>query len=90
MPLYFINRRDLPPLQVAYEGTPPCLWCGEPVVVPSMDGPLVCSLCDCGLVQDEGGVRRWSNSEYQNRLRHFQAVLSSLDSVGRTEDVDHQ
>lgn len=45
---YWISRDILgqPPLRVEHEGPPPCLWCGEPVTNPSMDGPLVCGPCD--------------------------------------------
>ena len=45
---YYITRSllGMPPMRVDYTGTPPCLWCGEPVWSPSMDGPLVCPPCD--------------------------------------------
>lgn len=45
----YLISRDIsgkPPLQLSHEGPPPCLYCGEPVLRPSMDGPLVCGPCD--------------------------------------------
>lgn len=48
-PVYTISRdiSGQPPLRVVHEGVPPCLYCGEPVIRMSTDGPLVCGPCDC-------------------------------------------
>lgn len=77
---YFISRLGLEPLEVSYEGVPPCLWCGVPVKHPSMDGPLVCSLCDCGCVRDANGIRRWSAEEYLERQAHRRRVILEIES----------
>jgi hypothetical protein len=81
MTTYFINRAGKLPLKIVYEGVPPCLWCGDPVSQPSMDGPLVCALCDCGLVSDAEGVRKWTASEYQQRSARARSVIAGLEAA---------
>lgn len=56
------------PLRVVVDGAPPCLWCGKPVLEPSMDGPLVCCACDCGYNEDG---TKWTAQDYQERRTHF-------------------
>jgi hypothetical protein len=55
------------------EGDPPCLYCGEPVTSPSMDGPLVCGPCDIGRNRDG---TRWTEAQAKERHAHFQAELA--------------
>lgn len=81
MTTYYIKTRGgLPDLTVDYEGDPPCLWCGQPVLPPgSMDGPLVCGACDSGVVVDEDGtVRKWTDAEYRERRAHRYRVLEKI------------
>lgn len=68
MKTYYINRMFASPIKINIEGVPPCLWCGEPVVSPSMDGPLVCALCDMGMNEDG---TKWTPEQYQEKLKHF-------------------
>ncbi len=73
MTTYWI-RRDIsgqPPLRVDHEGPPPCLWCGEPVLSPSMDGPLVCGLCDMGRLGEH-----WMN--YSARKQHLRYCIDHI------------
>ena len=66
---YYINRGERKPLEVEYDGDPPCLFCNEPVTSPSTDGPLICGACDCGMNKDgttwtnEQSSERWANRE---------------------------
>lgn len=55
---------------LVYKGVPPCLYCGELVYSPSMDGPLVCPECDIGIgwSDDDGRVG-------QERRAHFKRVI---------------
>lgn len=46
-----------------------------------MDGPLVCSLCDCGLIRDEDVVRKWTASEYHQRAEHLRAAVAAIESA---------
>lgn len=69
---YYINQGlQKPPLEVEIEAPPPCLFCGEPVTSPSMDGPLVCGSCDCGCNRDgskwtaEESARAWGRRREQ-------------------------
>lgn len=57
------------PIEVQLEGIPPCLWCGDPVTSPSMDGPLVCGNCDCGVNKETH--QKWTATEYDARRKHF-------------------
>jgi len=44
-----------------------------------MDGPLVCGFCDSGTIQDEDGhVRKWTESEYRGRSAHRFARLEEI------------
>jgi len=60
--------------ELEYDGVPPCLYCGEPVESPSMDGPLVCGPCDCGNNRDGTD---WTFRENQERHKHFKHVLET-------------
>lgn len=60
-------------IQVKIKGVPPCLWCGEPVLHESMDGPLVCPACDCGNNKDGS---KWSTEEYQKHRAHLLASVA--------------
>lgn len=87
MKTYFIPRKGKPDLKVSYAGTPPCLWCDAPVAEPSMDGPLVCGLCDSGLIRDaDGTVRKWTDAEYRSRSRRrrvkLEAIIKTNDERG--------
>jgi hypothetical protein len=64
---YYISRFPNSPIAVEIEGTPPCLFCGEPVTSPSMDGPLVCGACDCGRNHDGS---KWTEEQGAERWRH--------------------
>jgi hypothetical protein len=61
------------PLEVEIEGVPPCLFCGEPVTSPSMDGPLVCGACDCG--RNRGGSK-WTEAEAEERYAHRRSKVA--------------
>lgn len=72
MKTYYISQGLLnPPLEVEIEEPPPCLFCGIPVMHPSMDGPLVCGACDCGHNSDgsrwtdEDQARAWNRRRMQ-------------------------
>lgn len=78
---YYIRRSGKPPLEVSYEGTPPCLYCGRPVDDPSMDGPLVCGACDSGYTHVDGVVRKWTASEYAERKKHRIRVLGEIEAA---------
>lgn len=67
---YLIHRSGKEPLKVTYTGVPPCLWCDEPVVEPSADGPLVCGRCDMGLWSD-----RMRTACERNRARNIATIL---------------
>jgi hypothetical protein len=70
MATYRIGRT----LEVEIEGVPPCLYCGEPVVEPGMDGPLVCSWCDTGHNRDGS---RWTDRQRRERFRHFNHMIET-------------
>ena len=79
MTTYYISRFGAPDLAVTYDGIPPCLWCGCGVTHPSMDGPLVCGLCDSGCIVDsDGSVRKWTDDEYAERKAHRKRVLDEI------------
>ena len=65
MPTYYINGQ--PPLAIELDAPPPCLFCGDPVVYPSTDGPLVCGLCDCGSNRDGS---KWTEAQAIERWLH--------------------
>jgi hypothetical protein len=54
-------------------GKMPCMWCGQPVSTPSMDGPGVCPACDTGMKWDSqlGKMRQWqyTDQEYKRYMR---------------------
>lgn len=68
MTTYYISQSPFgPPLQVEIEGTPPCLFCGEHILLPSMDGPdgpLVCGSCDAGRNRDGS---KWTQRQSKER-----------------------
>lgn len=71
---YLISQGLLhPPLEVELEAPPPCLYCGEPVLRPSMDGPLVCACCDCGCNHDG---TRWTPAQCDERYAHRSAKVA--------------
>lgn len=89
--VYYI-RRDIsgqPPLSVEHEGPPPCLYCGEPVTRPSMDGPLVCGPCD----MDGGTIRTVRDGKVvllsgtprisEWHRAHFKHCIDSIIATGR-------
>jgi hypothetical protein len=67
---YYIGM--FPGVKVTIVGVPPCLWCAAPVLRPSMDGPLVCATCDCGINPDGS---QWTAQEYAMRRRHFEDTV---------------
>jgi hypothetical protein len=69
------------------EGThPPCLWCGEPVTDPSMDGPLVCPRCDCGFGSGPDGLM--TSAEYKRRQEHFRNAVIAIRKAQTDADRD--
>lgn len=75
MSAYLISR-DISgqrPLRVVVDDPPPCLWCGDPVTEPSMDGPLVCALCDMGRRDDADD---WMMRK--QRRDHFAYVIDHI------------
>lgn len=62
------------PLEVEIDGVPPCLFCGEPVTSPSMDGPLVCGACDCG--RNRGGSK-WTEAQAEERYAHRRSMVAT-------------
>lgn len=62
----------LPPILVDLESPPPCLFCGEPVMRPSSDGPLVCGWCDCGVNRDG---THWTPAQFHERWEHRLAKI---------------
>jgi hypothetical protein len=65
-------------------GKIPCMWCGQVVITPSMDGPGVCCMCDTGMKWDRqlGKMRKWTvnDLEYKRYIRHqpHEAFLFAL------------
>ena len=79
---YFISQGLLrPALEVEIEGVPPCLFCGDPVGSPSMDGPLVCGSCDCGRNRD-GSC--WTEEQAEARYAHRRSKVAEY----RTHLID--
>src|SRR5579872_601296 len=71
---YYISQGMFkPPLEVKIEEPPPCLFCGESVTCPSMDGPLVCGSCDCGRNRDGS---RWTDEEGERAWSHCRAQIA--------------
>ncbi len=62
-----------PPLEIEIDGVPPCLFCGDPVTRPSMDGPLVCARCDCGNNRDGS---KWTEEQANERYAHRRAKVA--------------
>lgn len=74
MKTYYISQGMFkPPLEVKIEEPPPCLFCGESVTRPSMDGPLVCGSCDCGRNRDGS---RWTDEERERAWSHRRAQIT--------------
>lgn len=76
---YYINRNEaftgLKHLEVEYEFPPPCLYCGEPVIDESTDGPLVCPWCDMGYNSDG---TKWTDEQNYEKHNHFKKVFLSI------------
>lgn len=74
MSRYFISQGiAYPPIEVEIDGVPPCLFCGDPVTRPSMDGPLVCGSCDCGRNRDGS---QWTEAQAEERYAHRRAKVA--------------
>lgn len=59
-----------PAIEIEIAGVPPCMFCGMPVTLPSMDGPLVCGPCDCGCNPDG---TPWTPDQARVRQAHRRA-----------------
>lgn len=68
---YYINTRT-GRIKITVKGIPPCLWCGEPVMHISMDGPLVCPACDCGNHKDG---TKWTDADYKRFAENFRKSI---------------
>lgn len=69
-PYYHLSRAAIgqPPIVLKIEEQPPpCMRCGEPVIASSMDGPLICAACDCG-VKPNG--QKWTFEDYREAMEH--------------------
>ena len=87
MIIAFIPTREGPWLRVHYKGYPPCLLCGKLVYMPSADGPLVCPLCDMGIVpESHGGFRQWTWEERKGRIQHLQQRIEEIATSQTDED----
>jgi hypothetical protein len=76
---YFISQGLLrPALEVEIDGVPPCLFCGESVTSPSMDGPLVCGSCDRGRNRDGS---KWTEEQAEARYAHRRAKVAEYKDV---------
>lgn len=74
MTIYYISQFPLgPPIEIEIEAPPPCLFCGDPVMHPSMDGPLVCAACDCGCNRDGS---KWTKDQADDRWAHRRAQVA--------------
>jgi hypothetical protein len=72
---YFISQGPLlPPITVEFDGPPPCLFCGTPVVEPSMNGPLVCAPCDCGTNPDGS---KWTPDQAKEFHEHCRVMVDA-------------
>jgi hypothetical protein len=81
---YFIAQGQArPPIEVEIVGVPPCLFCGEPVTSPSMDGPLVCGPCDCGCNRDGS---KWTHAQAEERHAHQRSRVTAY----RAQMIDHR
>jgi hypothetical protein len=63
---------------------PPCLWCGESVVEPSMDGPLVCGRCDAGFGSGDDG--KMTSYEHRYRQEHIRRAVAEIRLAQTDED----
>ena len=68
-----------PPIEVEIEGPPPCLFCGTPVIEPSMNGPLVCGPCDMGRNPDGS---RWTHAQARARNEHCRVEVARYRDEG--------
>jgi hypothetical protein len=85
MATYFISRFPFAsPIEVEIEAPPPCLFCGEPVVHPSMDGPLVCGSCDCGRNRDGS---KWTEAQAEERWAHRKAQVAKYRAAAAKKEV---
>jgi uncharacterized Zn finger protein (UPF0148 family) len=75
----------LPDLCVEYKYPPPCLYCNEPVVSPSADGPLVCPSCDCGYNKDWS---KWTTEENIARHKNFAKKINEIRNQNKEEKQD--
>ncbi len=66
------------PLEVEIDGVPPCLFCGDPVTRPSMDGPLVCGTCDCGNNRDGS---KWTKAQAEERYAHRRSKVAEYRAL---------
>jgi len=73
MTTYYIRQSSGAPLAIEIEGIPPCLFCGEPVHSPSMDGPLVCACCDCGCNRDGS---KWTAEQLKERWEYGASMIA--------------
>lgn len=82
---YLISQGLLhPPLEVELEPPPPCLYCGEPVLHPSMDGPLVCACCDCGTNRDG---TKWTYAQCAERYEHRRAKVDEYRERAAAKEI---
>ncbi len=80
---YYISQFSRPPIEVEIEGIwPPCLFCSEPVLRPSTDGPLVCGACDCGRNRDGS---RWTEAQGAQRWAHRRAQIQIYRTAWETK-----
>jgi hypothetical protein len=70
-------------LDVTIVGIPKCLWCELPVTSPSMDGPLVCPLCDMGRNLDG---TKWTSSQYDQKRRNFLRRIAEYKGLANPEE----
>lgn len=85
---YFIRQGFMgmdAPLKVVLPDPPPCLFCDQPVLSPSTDGPLVCPTCDCGWNADGSA---WTREQSNERHAHFRKKVAEYRarSFGPTLD----
>ncbi len=71
-------------IEVEIEFPPPCLYCGTPVTLPSMDGPLVCALCDCGCNRDGS---KWTEEQYKARHAHCKAMIAKYREAAEKKET---
>lgn len=82
---YRISQGPLrPPIEIEIEGPPPCLFCGAPVALPSVNGPLVCGPCDVGVNPDG---TRWTPAEARARNEHCRAEVARYRDLAAKSEV---